>query len=184
MLKTILSRVQLLKFKPHSDALIQNYLEENFRLEAKRMEEIIYLSDGVFSIVFKQLNTTDYDNVFFSHFREMMLFAYQNNFVKMREKANEISRLNREQIKQLLQYGMRITRMCMLYDIGNQKMVRSANEELDFISKFSKFVNQRNAEPLFNILSEAEFHIGRNVNTKIVLLDTILKASLEIAKEK
>jgi len=102
----------------------------------------------------------------------------------MREKANEISRLNREQIKQLLQYGMRITRMCMLYDIGNQKMVRSANEELDFISKFSKFVNQRNAEPLFNILSEAEFHIGRNVNTNIVLLDTILKASLEIAKEK
>ena len=184
MLKTILSRVQLLKFTPHSDDLIRNYLEQNFQLESKRMEEIIHLSDGVFSNVFKQLNTNERDNIFFTHFREMMLFAYQNNFVKMREKSNEINSLGREKIKQLLQYGMRVTRMCMLYDIGNQSMVHSANDEFDFISKFSRFVNQNNAEALYKILSEAEFHIGRNVNPKIVLLDTMLQSSIEIAKQK
>lgn len=184
ILKTILSRVQLLKFTSHSDSLIRDYLEQNFRLEPKRMEEIIYLSDGVFSNVFKQLNSSEYDNTFFSHFREMMLFAYQNNFIKMREKSTELNLLGREKIKTLLQYGIKVTRMCMLYDVGNQTMVRSANDEFDFVSKFSKFVNQANAEALFNILSEAEYHIGRNVNPKIVLLDTMLQASIEIGKQK
>ena len=184
LLKTILSRVQLLKFTPHSDELIQNYINSNFRLDPNRVEEIVHLSDGVFSNVFKLVNSQNIDNLLFKHFREMMLFAYQNNFVKMREKANELNSLGREKIKLLLQYGMRITRMCMLYDIGNQSMVRSANDEYDFISKFSKFVNQHNAEAINHILSEAEFHVGRNGNARIILLDTMLLASIEIGKQK
>lgn len=184
ILKTILSRVQLLKFTPHSDSLIRNYLENNFQLDAKRMENIVHLSDGVFSKVFKHLNTVEEEDRNFTHFREMMLFGYQNNFVKMREKSNEIGVIGREKIKLLLQYGIRVTRMCMLYDIGNQDMVRSANEEYEFISKFSRFVNRNNAEALYKILSEALFHIERNVNPKIVLLDTMLLASIEIRKQK
>jgi len=184
ILKTILSRVQLLKFKPHNDDLIRNYINSNFRLDPKRVDEIVHLSDGLFANVLKQVNSETLDNVFFTHFREMMLFAYQNNFVKMREKANELAGLGREKIKLLLQYGIRITRLCMLYDIGNESMVRSANDEFSFISKFSKFVNQQNAEALTKILTEAEMHVGRNVNAKIVLLDTMLQASIEIGKQK
>ncbi len=184
MLKTILSRVQLVKFTPHSDDLIRSYLEKNFQLESKRMEEIVYLSDGLFSNVHKQLENSGNEQLFFNHFREMMLFAYQNNFVKMRDKSNKISSLGREKIKQLLQYGMRITRLCMLHDIGNQSLVRSANEELEFVSKFSRFVNQNNAESIYKILQEADYHISRNVNPKIVLLDTMLQSSIEIRKQK
>jgi DNA polymerase-3 subunit delta' len=184
MLKTILSRVQLVKFTAHSDDLIRSYLQKNFQLEPKRMEEIVYLSDGLFSKVHKQLDSSGNEQLFFMHFREMMLFAYQNNFIKMREKSNEINSLGREKIKQLLQYGMRITRLCMLHDIGNRDMVRSANEELEFVSKFSRFVNQNNAESIYKILQEADFHISRNVNPKIVLLDTMLQSSIEIRKQK
>lgn len=182
ILKTILSRVQLLKFTPHSDELIRSYLERNFQLDSKRMDETIYLSDGLFSKVNKQLDGSGNEALYFQHFREMMLFAYQNNFVKMREKSNDISALGREKIKQLLLYGIRITRLCMLHDLGPNSLVRSANDELDFVSKFSKFVNQNNAERLYEIFSEAEFHIARNVNPKIVLLDTMLQASVEIRK--
>lgn len=184
ILKTILSRVQLLKLEPHSDSLIRSYLENNFQLDAKKMENIVHLSDGVFSKVFKHLNTSDEEDFNFTHFREMMLFAYQNNFVKMRAKSQEISPIGREKIKRLLQYGMRVTRMCLLYDIGNQEMVRSANEELDFVSKFSRFVNENNAEAIYKILSEASLHIERNVNSKIVLLDVMLQSSLELKKQK
>ncbi len=184
ILKTILSRVQLLKFTPHSDELIHSYLEKNFQLEPKKMEEIVYLSDGLFSKVHKQLNNSGNEQMFFHHFREMMLFAYQNNFVKMREKSNEISPMGREKVKQILQYGMRITRLCMLHDIGPDNMLRSANDELEFVSKFSRFVNQNNAETIYKILLQAEYHIARNVNSKIVLLDTMLQASIEIRKQK
>jgi len=184
ILKTILSRLQLIKFTTHSDELIRSYLQKNFQLDPKRMEEIVYLSDGIFSNMQKQLDQSANDQIFFKHFREMMLFAYQNNFVKMREKANEINSLGREKIRQLLRYGMRITRLCMLHDLGNQSLVRSANDELEFVNKFSRFVNQGNAEQLYSILSEADLHVGRNVNPRIVLLDTMLQSSIEIRKQK
>jgi DNA polymerase-3 subunit delta' len=184
LLKTILSRVQILKFKAHSDELIRDYLHRNFQLDEKRVEEIVYLSDGLFSKVLKQVAGDENELVFFKHFREMMLFAYQNNFIKMREKANELNSMGREKIKQLLQYGMRITRLCMLYDLGNRSLVRSANDELDFVSKFSRFVNQNNAGKIYDLLSEAEYHVVRNVNPRIVLLDTMLQASLELRKQK
>ena len=183
LLKTILSRVQILKFKAHSDDLIRDYLMLNFSLDQKRMDEIIYLSDGLFSKVLKQVSGVENELAFFGHFREMMLFAYQNNFVKMREKANEINGLGREKIKQLLQYGMRITRLCLLHDLGSSNLVRSANEELDFVSKFSRFVNQNNADKIYKILSEAEYHIARNVNPRIVLLDTMLQSSVELRRK-
>ena len=182
LLKTILSRVQILKFKAHPDELIREYLKRNFQLEEKRREEIVYLSDGLFSKMYKQVLGEEDDLAFFTHFREMMLYGYQNNFVKMREKANDLSGLGREKIKQLLQYGMRITRLCLLHDLGNHELVRSANDELDFVRKFSRFVNRNNAENIYGILENAEYHITRNVNAKIVLLDTMLKASVELRK--
>jgi DNA polymerase-3 subunit delta' len=72
----------------------------------------------------------------------------------------------------------------MLYDLGNRSLVRSANDELDFVSKFSRFVNQNNAGKIYELLSEAEYHVMRNVNPRIVLLDTMLQASLELRKQK
>ena len=182
ILKTVLSRTQLIKLAPLQDDDIREFMQHNFQVSAEKIETIVNIADGSFKNVFPYLSDQVEDNPYFNLFREMMLLAYQRNFIKMKQKSEEISKLGRENIKQLLQYGIRIVRMCLYQDLGNIELIKSSGAELDFIQKFSRFVNQNNAEDISEILNEASFHIARNVNPKITLMDTMLKISGIFAK--
>lgn len=183
ILKTIISRTQLIKVLPLDDEEIRDYLLQNFQFDRDKVDSIVNLSDGNFKKATKYLGNNQEDNTYFSDFREMMLLAYSQNFGKMKTKSDQISKLGRENIKQLLQYGLRIVRMCLYQDLGNTDMVKSNGAELDFIQKFSKFVNQNNADEITKLFNEAIFHISRNVNAKIVMMDTLLKVSQIFAKK-
>jgi len=182
ILKTILSRTQLVKLTPLADEDIRSFLQHNFQVSEEKIETIVNIADGSFKNVFPYLSDQADDNPYFIHFREMMLLAYQRNFLKMKSKSEELSKIGRENIKQLLQYGVRIVRMCLYQDLGNTELIKSSGDELGFIQKFSRFVNQNNAEEISQILNEASFHIERNVNPKITLMDTMLKISTNFGK--
>ncbi len=184
LLKTILSRTQLIKLLPIKDDEIRDYLHRNFQLTGERIDNMVNLADGNFKHLIPILSNSVEDNPYFSHFREMMLLAYRQDFVKMRSKADELSKIGRENIKQLMQYGLRIVRMCLYYDLGNTNLVKSTGAELNFIQKFSHFVNQSNAEEISALLNQANFHISRNVNAKITLMDTLLRISLIFNQQK
>ncbi|RLD44203.1 MAG: hypothetical protein DRI86_08025, partial [Bacteroidetes bacterium] len=119
----------------------------------------------------KQLNPN------FEIFRNMMLFAYGRQFAKMRKISDETGKIGRENIKQLLLYGLKISRMCNYQSLNNYELVKASGAELDFIQKFSKFVNYNNIDEISKVLNDAVYHISRNVNTKIVIMDTLLKIS-------
>jgi len=182
ILKTILSRAQLVKLSPLKDNDIREFLHHNFQVSEEKIETIVNIADGNFKNVFPYLSDQVDDNPYFIHFREMMLLAYQKNFLKMKSKSDELSKIGRENIKQLLQYGVRIVRMCLYQDLGNTELIKSSGDELGFIQKFSRFVNQNNVEEISQILNEASFHIERNVNPKITLMDTMLKISTNFDK--
>jgi len=183
ILKTILSRTQLIKLAPLKDDDIREFLQRNFQVSQEKIETIVNIADGSFKNVFPYLSDQVEDNPYFATFREMMLLAYQRNFLKMKSKSEELSKIGRENIKQLLTYGIRIVRMCLYQDLGNTELIKSSGVELDFIQKFSRFVNQNNAEKISGVLNETLFHIERNVNPKITLMDTMLKISGIFAKQ-
>jgi DNA polymerase-3 subunit delta' len=183
ILKTIISRTQLVKVLPLDNAEIRDYLVKNFQFDSKKVESIVNLAEGNFKNATKFLGNTVDDHPYFSTFREMMLLAYNQNFGKIKTKSDQISKIGRENIKQLLQYGMRIVRLCLYQDLGNTNMVKSSGNELDFIQKFSRFVNRNNAEDITTLLNEANFHISRNVNPKIVIMDMLLKTSQIFSKK-
>jgi len=184
ILKTIISRTQLIKVLPLGDDEIRDYLLRNFQFDGDKVDSIVNLAEGNFKNATKFLSNNQDDNTYFSDFREMMLLAYNQDFNKIKTKSDQISKLGRENIKQLLQYGLRIVRMCLYHDLGNTEMVKSSGAELDFIQKFSKFVNQNNAEEITKLLNEASFHVSRNVNAKIVMMDTLLNVAQIFAKRK
>ena len=57
-----------------------------------------------------------------------------------------------------------------------------AGEELEFVKKFSATLNPEAIEKLSGLISEASYHLERNANDKIVMLDLSLRAS-EIFRE-
>ncbi len=183
ILKTILSRTQLVKLLPLPDEDVRDYLHKNFQVSEDKIDAIVNLADGNFKNVFPILSNEVEENPYFDSFREMMLLSYRRDFINMRNKADKLSKIGRENIKQLLQYGMRIVRMCLYQDLGNTELVKSSGAELEFIQKFSRFVHKDNAEQINEILNDASFHIARNVNPKITLMDTMLKIALIFTKK-
>ncbi len=183
ILKTIISRTQLVKILPLKDEDIRQYLSTNFNYQEEKIESIVNLADGNFKNVLHIISNSDEENPYFNTFREMMLLAYSRNFGKMKIKSDQLSKIGRENMKQILQYGLRIVRLCLYQDLGNTTMVKSNGAELEFIQKFSKFVNKNNANDISEIINEAIFHISRNVNAKIVFMDTLLKISQIFAKK-
>jgi DNA polymerase-3 subunit delta' len=50
-------------------------------------------------------------------------------------------------------------------------LVRHSGEEKEFITKFARFVHQRNYEKLLEEFNSAFYHVERNANPKILFMD-------------
>ena len=184
ILKTILSRTQLIKLQRHSNQEMEKYLSRYFHLSGDKLDYVVNMAEGNFKNVFSLLEEDENDNYLLNNFRELMLLSYGNNFIKVRDKANSLSGLGREKLKMFFNYGLRIIRLSFIYSIGNQKLLRATKAEYEFVSKFSAFVNSSNAEEIMDEISLAIKHIERNGNAKIVLMDFSLKMVVLFDKQK
>ena len=59
--------------------------------------------------------------------------------------------------------------------MGAEKAINLAEAEYEFVKKFSKTLNLKKLEKLYNLLNTAFYHIERNGNAKIIFLDTSLQ---------
>lgn len=184
ILKTILSRTQLIKLQRHSNDEMETYLQKFFNLSGEKLDYVVNMAEGNFKNVFFLLDHDENEESQLNNFRELMLLAYGNNFIKIRDKVNSLSALGREKLKAFLNYGIRIIRLSFIFEIGNQQLLRATKAEYEFISKFSAFVNSSNAEEIMEELSLAIKHIERNGNAKIILMDFALKMVVLFDKQK
>ncbi len=175
ILKTILSRTQLIKLTRHSDEVMREFSSRYFGIEGDKLDYLVNMAEGNFKNVFDLLEEDGGGSPSLADFRELMLAAYANNFIKIKEKVDYLSKLGREKIKMFLNYSLRIVRLSMIYELGNQKLLRATKQEFDFVSKFSKFVNSSNAGEIADEIDLAQKHIERNGNAKVVLMDFTLR---------
>jgi DNA polymerase-3 subunit delta' len=184
ILKTILSRTQLIKVPPHSDDEIRYWLSQYFSYPEQKLNYAVNLSAGNMKKTFELLEEGHSEDELLGNFRDLMLLCYNNKFLEVKEKVNELSSLGREKLKQLLSYGLRVIRLSLVYPLGSEKLLRASESEQAFVSKFTRFVNQNNAEQFMNHISQAVKHIERNGNSRIVLMDMSLQIILVFAREK
>lgn len=184
ILKTILSRTQLIKIPRHTNDEIRYWLKNYFQLDSEKIDYVVNLSEGNMKDVFELLENNHSGADLLNDFRELMLLCYSNQLLKIKEKVGVLSVYGREKLKQLLTYGIRILRLSMIHDIGAMSLLRATKQEEEFVSKFSKFVNKNNVGEFMEILSLAIKHIERNGNAKIVLMDMSLQMIVLFSKEK
>ena len=55
----------------------------------------------------------------------------------------------------------------------DSKMI--SDEERNFLKKFKPFINHHNIVQLTDLINEAHYHLERNANTKVLLLDVSIK---------
>jgi DNA polymerase-3 subunit delta' len=184
IISTIISRTQLVKFHRHSDEVLMKALNSNFDLKPEQISRVISLSDGNYYKSLVHINQSSNDEYNFSTFRDLMQRAYLVDIISMKNLANDISTIGREKIKNLLNYGLRISRLCMLYSIDAKEIIKSDGEELEFVSKLSKFINIKTSEKISSEIESTMYFIERNANAKIALFDMMLRISGIIRSKK
>lgn len=172
LLATILSRTQIVKIRPFTEEEVIAGLTEQHGVSPAVAQQIAQLSEGNLqaAVQLSSQITSDY----FTFFVDWMRRCYANKFAEVVEMSEEFQKMGRESQKTFLQYALNTFRRVMLYGIDPTLVSYVPPAELDFVSKFSRFIHQANAAELNEELNQAHYHIERNANPKMVFVDTSL----------
>ncbi|OFX20401.1 MAG: hypothetical protein A2033_13475 [Bacteroidetes bacterium GWA2_31_9] len=175
IIQTILSRTQLFKISKIDDYSIVNYLIDKHSIEESEAVNIAKLSHGNIINMFQILGSTENSTKFLEDFSTMMRTAFKADTIEISNWAKEISKSGREKIKEYLVYSLRMIRENYLMTNNIPDLVKLTGGETEFSKKFHPFINSRNVPIIYEEINKAYYHIERNGNASIVLLDLALK---------
>jgi DNA polymerase-3 subunit delta' len=173
ILNTIISRTQLVKIPALKNEDIIRYLADNKDISETQASRIAYLSDGNMQAALNLLKEDDHDD--FRNFTGWMRMTFADKGAQIIDFVDELSKLGRENQKNMLRYGVQLIRECIMLMSGAESLVHLPSAELDFVKNFSKHLDLAKCEALVNELEKAHYHVERNANPKILFLDVSLQ---------
>ncbi|HEY4800220.1 MAG TPA: hypothetical protein VII99_14160 [Bacteroidia bacterium] len=177
LLRTIVSRTQLIKINRIADEEIKNALAEKHQQTAVDAARIAYLADGNYNAALNLIGEKQDENFYLHQFREWMRMCFKVDIVSAVAWVEEIAnaKVGREKQKEFLSYGLNILRECLIVMYGDKKIMRVDGEEQDFVKKLSTLLDGNMCKQLSDELNEAILHIERNGSGKIIFTDLSLK---------
>jgi len=173
ILNTIISRTQLVKIPALKNDDISRYLIDNKDIPETQASRIAYLSNGSLQAALNHLKEDDHDD--FRNFTGWMRMTFADKGAQIIDFVDVLSKLGRENQKNMLRYGVQLIRECIMMISGAESLVHLPTLELDFVKNFSRQLDLAKCEALINELEKAHYHIERNANPKILFLDVSLQ---------
>jgi DNA polymerase-3 subunit delta' len=170
ILPTILSRTQLVKVPSLNPAEVADGLRERYPdMSMDDCRAIGARSDGDILDAYAMAEKSEEE--LFVFFRDWLRACYGNKVPDTVEFGEYFGKMGREKQKAFMRYALFLIRQCVLHGQQVPQLVRSYGEELEFVKKFSPFVNPRNAEGIRLELETAHGHLERNANPKVLFMD-------------
>lgn len=177
LLKTIYSRCQLLSLPLLSQNDLVKALIQNHKLEENQAQSIAKSARGDYYKAHLLIDAQGQEPVFERLFLQWARAAFK---AKGNKKAiqellawsDHMASLGRETQKSFLNYCSGLIRQAFLIHYKTTPLVYYKEYNEDFqLSKLAPFIHQNNIWHLQNALEEAEEHIVRNGNAKIIFTD-------------
>ncbi len=175
LLQTIQSRVQRFNIHAIETKDITDTLCQKYGIESRDAENIAHRSQGNFLKALETIHLNEEQQFYFEQFVSLMRLAYQRKIRDLKQWSDLIASIGRERQKHFLVYIQRMIRENFIYNFHNPDIIYLNEEEQNFSSRFSPFINEGNVINMMDELSKAEQHIGQNVNAKMVFFDLALK---------
>lgn len=175
LLTTIQSRTQRFKIPGIGDNDIATTLVRKYGIEEKAAVNIAHRSEGNWIKALETIHTNEESKLFFELFVSLMRLAYQRKIREMKQWSETLAAMGRERQKHFLAYAQRMIRENFVCNFSNSSIVYLNDEEQNFANRFAPYINERNVINIMDELSEAERHIGQNVNARMVFFDFALK---------
>lgn len=181
IISTIKSRCQAI----HFPALSEKDIAESLVIREKITENVAYKfahqSEGNYNKALHLLHHDSSDIIFETWFITWIRTAFRakGNATVVQQLvswSDEIAKSGRETQKRFLKYCLQFFRQAMLLNYNSEAIVFLETETKGFdLKKFAPFVHSGNILEISNELNDAIYHIERNGNAKIVLLDLSIK---------
>lgn len=187
-LQTILSRTQIYDVPRIKDEDLRNAISERFSLGENELEQIVYQSQGNWNTALKIIENNSAEEEFEQYFIKWVRDAFQvkKKPQQLREIvnwANEITHWNKEKQKRFLEYCSEIFRLAMLQNYtANTLVYKQLNENFKW-DAFSQYIHGANIESILEEISEANLHLIRNGNVRIIWTDLGIKLSRYIHRK-
>jgi DNA polymerase III subunit delta' len=179
ILKTILSRTQLVKIPPiERDALYDALIAEKF--EPSQVNEALTIVGGNYIEARKLICSSDNEAQNSSRFATWMRLCFSGRVVELLEFIGELSKLSRDEQKAFLSYTIRMIRQTILITSDAGELVQMNSGEKEFIygsgsKKFYPYIHQQNIHQIADALNESIYHIERNAHAGILFMDLSFK---------
>lgn len=189
MLDTIISRTQIVEVPRIKDADMEEYLQTNFTLDKTRLTSIIHRAQGDMNEALKLVHTETYDTEFEELFIQWVREAFMvfkrpellKNIIKW---ATNIAGWKKEKQKNFLAYCTEIFRQAMLQNYQREDLVYSKISYNNFNwDKFTEYIHGANIESILQELTDADYHLERNGNAKIIWTDMGIKLTRYIHRK-
>jgi len=189
IINTIKSRCQALHFPVLSEQDISSSLVTNHQVSDNDAAKIAHQAEGNFNKALQLLQNDSSDLVFEEWFIAWIRTAFKakgNAAVvqQLIEWSDTIAKTGRETQKRFLDYCLQFFRQAMLLNYKSENLVFMESKTGFNLSKFAPFVHSGNILDIEKELNDAMYHIERNGNPKIILLDLSMKLTRFLHKKE
>ena len=181
LLKTIVSRCQVIRFLPLTETDISEALQSQFKITQQEASQIAVQAQGSWNNACQLLNQDTKDSQFEEWFIRWIRTAFKAKGNKavindLIDWSTTIAASGRETQKQFLNYCLSFFRQALLQNYNIEDLVYLEPKTVGFShKKFAPFVNNANILGITKAIETSIYHIERNANAKIVLLDLSIK---------
>ena len=189
ILKTIQSRCQVLHFRSLSERSIRDALIRNEGVDANLAMKIAHRAHGDYNKALHLLHNDANDLAFENWFIFWVRTAFKAKgnpsvVLDLVSWSDEIARTGRETQKRFLEYCLQFFRQALLQNYRADSLVFYEPQTKNFdLKKFAPFVHGANATEIIQALNDAIYHIERNGNAKIILLDLSIQLTRFLHKK-
>jgi len=175
IIKTILSRTQLINVPLINRKDLAAAIELQFGLDAQQAGSIARIANGNYTLAHQLATEGVQSEGWFDAFQQLMRLSYKKDVLSLMEWAEEMAGLGRERQKSFLEYAQKLTRDSLMVNMGAKEVSFPGKNEEAFIQNFSPFIYDTVAAILYKELNLAFLQIGQNGNGKIIFTDLVLK---------
>jgi DNA polymerase-3 subunit delta' len=175
LLRTIVSRTQLIKIPRLSDPDLAKALVERHDMSPELAEKTAHLADGNYAEALMLVSENENAAQNLASFQKLMRASLKFNPQAVLAWIDEVSAAGRERQKNFISYSLHIIRESLVLNYGDPSLVKLGADEQDFVKKFAPFIHEENIEKFTEELNKAYYHMERNANAKILFMDLAFK---------
>ena len=182
LLTTILSRTQKIMVRAFTDEEIRTHLIQAGLCDSKSAEQIAMIADGNLREAYRMIDQVEDKQV--TQIRDWFRLCASKNLKEIFEEADKFHKADKEFQKSLMLTGLNVTREIMLKNFDLDSLLRTTEEDRDFIQKISKNVlNEDHVLKLYEGFNDAHYHLERNGNAKMIFTDLSMDILVMMSKK-